>query len=52
MGCGFSTCTRARARWGWKRCPVVRGHVLFVEADARAARVIRGNIDTLGLPGG
>ncbi len=28
------------------------GHVLFVEADPRAARVIRGNIDTLGLPGG
>jgi len=25
---------------------------LFVEADARAARVIRGNIDTLGLTGG
>ena len=25
--------------------------VLFVEADARAARVIRGNIDTVGLGG-
>jgi 16S rRNA (guanine966-N2)-methyltransferase len=25
--------------------------VLFVEADARAARVIRGNIDTIGLGG-
>ncbi len=28
------------------------GHVLFVEADARAARVIRSNIETVGLPGG
>ena len=28
------------------------GHVLFVEADARAARVIRGNIEAVGLPGG
>ena len=27
------------------------GHVLLVEADARAARVIRGNIDAVGLPG-
>ncbi|HEY2130477.1 MAG TPA: 16S rRNA (guanine(966)-N(2))-methyltransferase RsmD [Streptosporangiaceae bacterium] len=28
------------------------GHVLFVEADARAARVIRDNIAAVGLPGG
>jgi 16S rRNA (guanine966-N2)-methyltransferase len=28
------------------------GHVLFVEADSRAARVIRDNIDAVGLPGG
>lgn len=27
------------------------GHVLLVEADARAARVIRANIDAVGLPG-
>ncbi|WKX72820.1 16S rRNA (guanine(966)-N(2))-methyltransferase RsmD [Streptomyces sp. XD-27] len=27
------------------------GHVLLVEADARAARVIRENIRTIGLPG-
>jgi 16S rRNA (guanine966-N2)-methyltransferase len=27
-------------------------HVLFVEADARAARVIRDNIAAVGLPGG
>jgi 16S rRNA (guanine966-N2)-methyltransferase len=27
-------------------------HVLFVEADARAARVIRDNIEAVGLPGG
>jgi 16S rRNA (guanine966-N2)-methyltransferase len=28
------------------------GHVLFVEADPRAARVIRDNIAAVGLPGG
>ena len=28
------------------------GNVLFVEADPRAARVIRDNIATVGLPGG
>ncbi|HTT50951.1 MAG TPA: 16S rRNA (guanine(966)-N(2))-methyltransferase RsmD [Streptosporangiaceae bacterium] len=28
------------------------GHVLFVEADPRAARVIRDNLETVGLPGG
>ena len=28
------------------------GHVLFVEADGRAARVIRDNITAVGLPGG
>ncbi len=28
------------------------GHVLFVEADPRAARVIRANIEMVGLPGG
>ena len=27
------------------------GHVLLVEAGARAARVIRGNIEAVGLPG-
>ena len=27
------------------------GHALLVEADARAARVIRGNIEAVGLPG-
>ena len=27
------------------------GHTLLVEADARAARVIRDNVRTLGLPG-
>jgi 16S rRNA (guanine966-N2)-methyltransferase len=27
------------------------GHVLLVEADPRAARVIRGNIEAVGLPG-
>jgi 16S rRNA (guanine966-N2)-methyltransferase len=28
------------------------GHVLFVEADPRAARVIRDNLAAVGLPGG
>ncbi|MFF8025357.1 16S rRNA (guanine(966)-N(2))-methyltransferase RsmD [Streptomyces sp. NPDC007896] len=27
------------------------GHALLVEADARAARIIRENVETLGLPG-
>ncbi|MFD5761288.1 RsmD family RNA methyltransferase, partial [Streptomyces sp. NPDC127044] len=27
------------------------GHALLVEADARAARIIRENVKTLGLPG-
>ncbi|MFF9104835.1 16S rRNA (guanine(966)-N(2))-methyltransferase RsmD [Streptomyces rubrogriseus] len=27
------------------------GHVLLVEADARAARTVRANVDSLGLPG-
>ena len=50
-GGGVLDSTRARARWASRRCRAARRDVLLVESDARAAAVIKANIEAVGLPG-